>query len=273
MTDEDRPQLDDEIWEEISNKSFTVQKRYAKLLALFAQDLPTSPLWRGIGGAINDGLPVAPKQPVHIRRILGNYAAELFDMESAFYPNSDQLPAWRKWLASRIERAVIAHVTNIRPEPVTASNPSRGLTYHISVPEMSAAIHAALKARIEGSKPLPPIISASPNAIAPTPFIQPILQAPQVERSVVSDTQDRKTMTARRTERIALRDAYNAKFSEKIKVLDVCWAAREYYHEWQSWLRGKLKDGSKPDKAFRALLTSGKKPQECRSERRPKNWK
>jgi hypothetical protein len=79
--------------------------------------------------------------------------------------------------------------------------------------------------------------------------------------------------------REALRDAYFAAFPEKIKVLDVCWAARQRYREWKRWLAGELKngsvpikDGSTPDRAFRAILTSGKRPEEYRKEPRPIKW-
>lgn len=71
----------------------------------------------------------------------------------------------------------------------------------------------------------------------------------------------------------ALWDFYLASFKEKIMVLDICWAARQRYREWMRWIHGQLKPGCKPDRAFRAVLTSGKRPQEYRSEPRPKGWK
>jgi hypothetical protein len=72
----------------------------------------------------------------------------------------------------------------------------------------------------------------------------------------------------------ALRDAYLASFpGEKIKILDICWASRQRYREWTRWTGGKLKNGSKPDVVFRAILKSGKRPEEYRPETRPKGWK
>ena len=76
-------------------------------------------------------------------------------------------------------------------------------------------------------------------------------------------TQDRKKM----------RDLYLAKFPHGIQVLDICWAAGQRYSEWKRWLRYAVKDGSTPDRAFRALLTSGKNPAEYRKQQRPKGWK
>jgi hypothetical protein len=69
-----------------------------------------------------------------------------------------------------------------------------------------------------------------------------------------------------------LRDQYFRMFPEKIIILDLCWAAKERYREWKRWIAGKVKDGSKPDRAFRGILTSGKRPSEYRAEIRPINW-
>jgi len=70
-----------------------------------------------------------------------------------------------------------------------------------------------------------------------------------------------------------LRDDYFASFQEKIVVLDICWAAKQRYREWIRWTGNQVKDGSKPDRAFRAVLTSGKRPEQYRPEPRPKGWK
>jgi hypothetical protein len=68
-------------------------------------------------------------------------------------------------------------------------------------------------------------------------------------------------------------DFYKASFPEKILILDICWAAQQRYREWTRWIGGHLKETSKPAKAFRAVLTSGKRPQEYKQEPRPNNWK
>ena len=70
-----------------------------------------------------------------------------------------------------------------------------------------------------------------------------------------------------------LRDEYLASFGEKVIILDICWAAKQRYREWTRWIGGHLKSGSKPDMAFRAVLTSGRRPEEYRTEPRPKSWK
>lgn len=67
-------------------------------------------------------------------------------------------------------------------------------------------------------------------------------------------------------------NAYSTQFAEKVVILDVCWAARQRYREWKRWLAGELKAGSKPDRAFRAILNSSKRPEEYRQEVRPAKW-
>jgi hypothetical protein len=86
-------------------------------------------------------------------------------------------------------------------------------------------------------------------------------------------SQSDKTDESRKAERSALRDQYFASFPEKIMILDVCWVAKQRYREWTRWIGGELKDRSKPDRAFRAVLTSGKRPEDYRPEPRPKRWK
>ena len=76
----------------------------------------------------------------------------------------------------------------------------------------------------------------------------------------------------RSVEREALRDAYMTAFPD-IFILDICWAAKQHYREWMRWIAGKLKDGSKPDRSFRAVLASEKRPDEYRKEPRPKEFK
>lgn len=71
----------------------------------------------------------------------------------------------------------------------------------------------------------------------------------------------------------ALVDSYLSSFAEKIMILDICWAAKQRYREWTRWTSGRLKPTSKAAMAFRAVLTSGKRPEEYRLEPRPKGWK
>lgn len=66
---------------------------------------------------------------------------------------------------------------------------------------------------------------------------------------------------------------YHKSFPEKIMILDICWAAKQRYREWTRWIGGDLKPTSKAAMAFRAVLTSGMRPEQYRPEPRPKGWK
>ena len=79
--------------------------------------------------------------------------------------------------------------------------------------------------------------------------------------------------TAEHNEQQALLDNYLGSFQEKIMILDICWAAKQRYREWTRWIGGDLKETSKAAMAFRAVLTSGQRPEKYRPEPRPKGWK
>ncbi len=65
---------------------------------------------------------------------------------------------------------------------------------------------------------------------------------------------------------------YRVRFPNEM-VLDICWAADQHYSELKRWLRELHGVGSKPDRCFRALLTSGQSPCVYRPEPRPSKWK
>jgi hypothetical protein len=94
-------------------------------------------------------------------------------------------------------------------------------------------------------------------------------EAQQVEAASRSGMTDEE----HKAERKAIRDAYLSRLNgPKIKILDICWGAGQHYSEWKRWLRNAVKDGSAPDLAFRAILTSGKRPEEYRKQPRPAGW-
>lgn len=67
--------------------------------------------------------------------------------------------------------------------------------------------------------------------------------------------------------------AYRAQFpAERIIIRDLCWAAGQHTTEWKRWIAGKMADGSAPDRAFRKILASGKRPREFRVSPRPDGW-
>lgn len=94
-----------------------------------------------------------------------------------------------------------------------------------------------------------------------------VLAIQSKRRKAVDDALAIKTSTPKQ-----LRERYFALFPGTV-VLDICWAASQHYSEWKRWLREALKPDSVPDRAFRAILTSGKKPSDYRNMPRTRGWK
>ena len=87
-------------------------------------------------------------------------------------------------------------------------------------------------------------------------------QTPKPETSKAAGIEERQTLW----------DAYRRAFPHPY-MIDVCWAADQRRREWDRWLNGEKKGGSKPDRMFRSVLTSGKDARTLRTEPRPKEWK
>ncbi|MGA3318334.1 MAG: hypothetical protein ABSC64_18085 [Candidatus Korobacteraceae bacterium] len=80
--------------------------------------------------------------------------------------------------------------------------------------------------------------------------------------------------TADNKDRKSLYDSYLGSFPKKsFRILDICWAACQHYSELKRWRRGVAKDGSAPDRAFRAMLVSKMSPSDYRKRPRPRGWK
>ncbi len=79
------------------------------------------------------------------------------------------------------------------------------------------------------------------------------------------------TETADPSNRIALRDAYRRAFPD-VKIADIIWAAKQTRREWTRWITGKVKDGLKPDRSFKHVLTSGKSPEKIMGKPRPTKY-
>ncbi|HEY3836216.1 MAG TPA: hypothetical protein VGL72_06575 [Bryobacteraceae bacterium] len=72
-------------------------------------------------------------------------------------------------------------------------------------------------------------------------------------------------------DRLALKNSYRAAFPD-VKLADIFWAAGQTRREWKRWINGESKDGLKPDRCFRKVLTSGKKPEEIVGKPRPTKY-
>jgi hypothetical protein len=71
--------------------------------------------------------------------------------------------------------------------------------------------------------------------------------------------------------RRVLLDSYREHFPD-VKLADIQWAAKQTRREWTRWIGGEAKDGSKPDRTFRHILTSGKSPEQIMGKPRPTKY-
>ena len=94
-----------------------------------------------------------------------------------------------------------------------------------------------------------------------TAYVEAGKLAPISTAKAASQPESRKALVA----------AYRATFPD-IKIADIIWAAQQTRREWTRWISGDAKDGLKPDRAFRLVLTSGKKPEEIRRQPRPTKY-
>lgn len=176
--------------EEISRKAYSIKKRYAEILLPLLEDLPSI---LPLQGFVHNprALPPPPKRPLFVRRTLAAYAIELFDNESAVYPQTEAMRPWIQKLARRIERDVLGHAISITAKSSKAFNFTEGLSYHASRKEMTAAVRDALKLRIDAFKPSSAVSAMEPTTTATaatkgkarSDFIMPILEKKGLTRS------------------------------------------------------------------------------------------
>jgi hypothetical protein len=141
-------------------------------------------------------------------------------------------------------RSTIARIQGIKPEDVTLKQ----IAFEVS------GLLSSTKRHIE-------LIPSAPQG------------SPASETKPEVQTDTAQAPSESRVDPKVLRDSYLANFpDERIKIRDLCWAAGQHYREWKRWLAGELKDGSTPDRAFRRVLTSGKRPLELNKKHRPKGW-
>ena len=133
--DDDRPSLVPYVWEEIALSLHEVDKTFWEQLKELRLQQPT--------------LPLPPKQPEHLRTILGLYATHLFLKESDEYPVSPKIELWLSKLADRVLARVIDAVDTLDSPPILNTilgmQHKYGLTWHGLTPdEMKAAIRESL---------------------------------------------------------------------------------------------------------------------------------
>jgi hypothetical protein len=169
--EETLPLLDAETQEKIAVAVHAIQKDYTGRLKLFTEDLPSLDPTRLSKGS---GTPFAPRQPIAFKKLVTEYANDLFSIESSYY--SEGRTAWKQDLANRVEQIVVAHVLRFG-SPLfgiagLTSAFNTGLTYHLSESKIRKAIQETLAARVGSGKvaptPLPPKPLSASLASVPT---------------------------------------------------------------------------------------------------------
>jgi hypothetical protein len=178
----DSPPLGAELYESIEREQYKIHKHYWDILHPLAV-----PLHFASG-------PRPPKQPIHVRRILGDYARELFDIEAATYPDDKRLSQWFAALALRIETIIFGKLSEITRSTGLAFH---SLDYHATKDEMRAAIRAALAKHIEKylSHCLSqPELANSTLAVAGDPSLNP----PELKAQTVTSQSNTGEINARK---------------------------------------------------------------------------
>jgi hypothetical protein len=230
-------------------------------LALRRVELMFTPRLRGMQTSVIVNIPgqLPPELiPDILRGLLRQYASVLFKTEADQYPLDAQLEHWLSKLAGRATDRVMETIERIE------TGAAGTLEYHgITKDEMCQTVSEFLqeaaqsylwqRTQSQDQTATPaPLGEAAPEA-PPTPEVQ------EIDNPMQSN------------ERLALRDSYRASFPD-VKIQDICWAAEQTYREWRRWINGEAKDGLKPDRAFRHVLTSNKKPEEIRRQPRPTKY-
>ncbi|HEY6253855.1 MAG TPA: hypothetical protein VI685_28195 [Candidatus Angelobacter sp.] len=175
-----------------------------------------------------------------VRRVVGTTVISIFDIQVncfAFLPDWQQ--EWMREIRHRSIDSVIEMCPFFAPGEEFRPELNRILQEHIE--RMLARVQAerAKRAAIRGES-----------------------QPAATERPATKPISPRELM-----------NSYLSKFpDEKIKILDICWAAGQHYREWKRWIKNQCKDDSTADVAFRRILSSGKRPLEFNKKHRPPKW-
>lgn len=249
-----RPPLAGILLDQIDLLLYKVDQRHYKHLAgmQVAHEIPP-------------GEPRPPKMPAQLLNQLQWYASVLFTREVEQYGavrTDARYEYWLSQLADRVAARVVDAVDQVDKGSTTAS-----LKYHgLHRVEMDAGLNETLSALVRKY-----VWEQSPEFLqmkaqmAESPIVEAV-PAPLPASTVAADEQaDRKAL------RESLRDSYRAMFPD-VKIADIIWAAKQTRREWTRWIAGEAKDGLKPDRSFRHVLTSGKTPEKIMGKPRPTKY-
>ena len=248
---EARPPLPRIVCDQIDLILYKVDEQHYKNLA--AMQVPHE---------IPVGQPRPPRMAGQLLNQLQWYASVLFTREVEQYGSvrtDARYKVWLERLADRIVARVVDAVDQVDKGSTTAS-----LRYHgLSQVEMVAGLVETLSALVNKYvwEQSPEFLKMKAQMPAENPFKQAVpepLPSPADETDIQAD-------------RKALRDTYRAMFPD-VKIADIIWAAKQSRREWTRWINGQAKDGLKPDRSFKHVLTSGKSPDEIVGKPRPTKY-
>jgi hypothetical protein len=201
-------------------------------------------------------MPVPPQMPQHLLAQIRWYASMLFKAEADQYEqfrNDGRYPAWLSLLSERVIERVKTSLERLEDgAPDSLIMGYHGLVWVEIEKELRATLKEISVQYEQGKAP------SQTNAIGN----RPLTESHSTTEPTVSLSSKRKQ----------LRDTYWTAFPN-VGIMDICWAAEQHYREWTRWLKGELKDNTKPDRAFSHVLTSGKDARTIRKVIRPKDWK
>jgi hypothetical protein len=241
-----RPPLAPLVADEISELMDQIDKRYWPLIIAFR-----------VAKFIPPDIPVPRQRPHQLIELFKSYAIELFVAEASHYGTfrSDRL--YVTWL-SNLNNRIAVHLQKVFQQ-LEDGNPNATLLFHgVNYLRIDADVREAM------------LRTANDYSLLNTGAALPSLQVSEDKPD--SATVPRDAVTQLASVRKSMRDTYRAAFPSA-GILDICWSAEQHYREWARWLKGELKNDSKPGRAFRKVLTGGQDARTIRKLQRPKGWK
>ena len=242
MSDPEKPPLDPRVYEQIEMQLHQIDRRHWPWIA--AMRVPRS---------IPPDEPVPPQTPHHLLNQLQWYASMLLKTEADQYEQFRHDERYQEWLSKLSERILDRVIKTA--DRIEDANLDQTLLHHgVTKLQIILAVRGILH---ELTHPY-----AGGIARIPTHAELVVAQEPVPTEAAAEAPQN---------DREALRDLYLAAFPDA-KIRDICWAAQQHYREWRRWLKGEIREGLKPDRAFRRILNSGKSPEDLVRKPRPPKW-
>lgn len=209
--------------------------------------------------------PVPPQLPEVLMGQVRWYASMLFNTEADQYDQFRSDMRYGSWLAGLAHR-VRARVMQALDRLEEGDKDSLILKYHgphkVDVENDLRTLLDEIRGQYESG-----IAPSQRSTAAPPP------PPPKVQHQMAGEeSKPAAAASSTAVERQALWAAYRREFPS-VSIIQVCWAAYQHRREWDRWFKGEKRDGSKPDRMFRSVLSSHRDATTIRQDERPKDWK